>query len=368
MMKKIKLVSTAILAVFAVFIVVPARAINVDYEYPSILWGTTSVIDSKNTQNTDDDNIFYAQTEGNVAVRNVAAGALDNLIFGVNCMVAGVEKPCFSYLNEENLKILNARTYVNGFMKNTLAVIAPVGINVFGDSFSASGNFNYWGRHLRQTEDRSGSNSYWQIINYIFNSDAQAYWDPTAPDKNATMNATIERLKANSKPTDSIFGTDNWSQYPFFGICGRTPFCSESNQYPEGRVWLKSSGGATIYDNSLQYYSRATIIIEQGDLAISTNVVKNNDQSSLGFIVRSVRNGNVSITNRTGGTMKVEANIFAPNGTIAISGNNIDLIGTFVAKDFTASGNNINIIQDTRGETAFPPGFRELQIPSLLAK
>lgn len=336
-------------------------------EYPSVLWGATktdTTLPSGDPSAEPVHRYSVSQTKGNVAIRNVAAKVGDELHYGAYCLVTGVYHPCFKYLNEQNIRMLNSRTYINGFLKNTLAVIAPRGVNVFGESFSASGNFNYWGRHLRTTRGGGSSNAFWELRNYQFNPSAQAYWNSTATDKNETMNKTIERLKTNAKAVGSVFSNNIWVQKPFYGICGNSDNCSETNQYPEGRVWLES-GGASISGDLLRYKYKATLIVEPGDLAVSTNVVKNDAQSSLGFIVRD---GKVTITNSSSNKMTIEASIFAPKGTITISGNNIDLIGSFVAKDFSVPGSNINFIQDTRGETAFPPGFRELQIPSLLAK
>jgi hypothetical protein len=54
--------------------------------------------------------------------------------------------------------------------------------------------------------------------------------------------------------------------------------------------------------------------------------------------------------------------MFVPNGYIKISGNDIWLTGSFVATNFIVDpkSTNIRFVEDTRGESKWPPGFREM--------
>lgn len=330
----------------------PVFALDPNDEYPSLLWGVTTVVESPGTPQ---ELTVYSQTEGNEIMRNVATATLTSPTFdfakATNLFILGGNFP-------GSLKLLNSRTSVNGSIKATTAVLREVGVNVFGDSNNALGSYNYWGKHLRATSDNSDSNAFWQQKSYQFNPSAQAYWNSG---NNATMIETIARLLQNAKPlsngsTNSLTGIFNGICYP---VAANT--CTEANQYSDGRVWY--SNGSVSVSGGVTYSNKATIIVKNGDLAISGNLSADQN-SSIGFIVQ---NGSVNITNSTG-SKKINASFFVPKGSINIPDSNIDLTGSFVANDFNVHGSNINFIQDTRGESAWPPGFRDLQPLTSISK
>jgi len=291
---------------------------------------------------------------------------LPDLVFNSDCVLDSIIplSQCFNFNPQSSVvtstKIYSSNTYADDFLKASTAVMKYPAANVVGNSYLSSGmsNFSYWGRHLRQTGDSTGSNAFWQATNYQFNPSAQAIWSGD----NQTMSNTIDRIAASAKDIDSVVT-------PFYGICGNTPICSEKDQYPEGRAWdFGANRDLTIA--GLQYFDRAAIIVEKKKLII-TSSISNPSQDSLSNLGFIVRNGDVVISNPDATkSIKINASIFAPNGTITVSGYNITLTGSFVAKNFSvpASSSNINFIEDTRGESAWPPGFRELQLPDVLSK
>lgn len=352
-MKTTKILSILLIAFFMVsFFTRPVFALDTSDEYPSLLWGPTTVIESPGTPQ---ELTFYSQTEGNEIMRNVAAAnsTSPSFDFANNLFVLGGNFP-------GSLKLLNSHTYINGTPKITTAVLRQVGVNVFGDSNNASGNYNYWGQHLRQTTDSSDSNALWQQKAYSFNPKAQAVWDNSQL-KNQTLTDTVARLLQNAKPLSN--SPTNLITTAFDGVCG-SPTASgcgtETAQYPDGRVWY-SDGPLTI-KGGVTYSKKSTIIIKNGNLTINGSLTpKDSANDGIGFIVE---NGNVTIQNANG--KSVQAAIFAPKGTITnnfiVASNNVSLTGSFVASGFdTGSYSNISFIQDTRSESTWPPGFRDLQ-------
>ncbi|MCX6812139.1 MAG: dockerin type I domain-containing protein [Candidatus Berkelbacteria bacterium] len=207
---------------------------------------------------------------------------------------------------------------------------------ITGDVYGVGGilpSFGQLGKHLYQSSGNIGSDStaYYKAPNYQFNSAAQAFWDAGNADKNVAMNATINRLEKDAKPAaPTVVSAGNWASNPFYGVCGVSSSCGvENSQYPEGRVWL-STGGINI-SGSLNYFGKATIIIENGDLTIDADLSPQTSASNLGFIVR---NGNVLVKNSSTATRQVKASIFVPNGAITVDGNKINLTGSFVANKF----------------------------------
>ena len=344
-------------SISVIFFANPVFALEPNYELPSMLWGRASVTTKPGTSESM---IYFSQPQATMAIRNTAPGTLPDFSYFAGCVLGIFDTniSCFNFNSPSSTKILNSKTYVNGLMKSAVAVMKYPSVNVIGDSFNASGNFAYWGRHLRQSEGSSSSNAFWQATNYQFNPSAQAIWSGD----NQTMSNTIDRIAASAKDIDSVVT-------PFYGICGNTSICSEKDQYPEGRAWdFGANRDLTIA--GLQYFDRAAIIVEKKKLII-TSSISNPSQDSLSNLGFIVRNGDVVISNPDATkSIKINASIFAPNGTITVSGYNITLTGSFVAKNFSvpASSSNINFIEDTRGESAWPPGFRELQLPDVLSK
>jgi len=362
----------AFFALGAVFFAKPVFALEPNYELPSMLWGRASVTTKPGTSESM---VYFSQPQATMAIRNTAPGFLLNFDYSVDCLlgITDTNISCFKFSQPSGTKVLNSKTYVNRVLKSAVAALKYPPVNVTGSTYSASdlGDFAYWGRHLRQTGDNYSRNAFWQATDYQFNLAAQAYWNSG---NNLAMNTTIARLLQNTKPLPTSLMTGS-----FYGICGQVINCDDENQYPDGRVWLSESSVQVGNDSfpQLSYDKKSTIIIgdgvNQSDLTIDASIlpILNADQvSSIGFIVRK---GNVTITNSSGTEKTIKAAIFAPNGMITIGTqkvpvSNITLVGSFVANNFDVSGTNINFVQDTRGENAWPPGFRELQLPIILNK
>jgi len=232
-------------------------------------------------------------------------------------------------------------------------------------------NFSQLDKHLYHSSGtiNSYSTAYYKISNYEFNPNAQAYWDSSDENRNQKMLETVARLKQNSKKLPHGV---NVLAGIFDGICGYQSECSESLQYSDGRVWNTASR-VLVTANQLKYKNKSTIIIDgnnsRKDLIIDTSIlpVSANDQnSSIGFIVM---NGDVIIRN-FGSQKNINISVFAPKGDIIIQGNKIELTGSFVANDFTSTigSNGIRFIQDTKLESSWPPGFRDLQPLSVQSK
>ena len=352
------------------FVVAKARALDIENERPTPLRGVPSAewIDISNPDAGP--RYSYGDPEYTITIRNTAPETLPDMQFLADCaMNSGATiANCYYFSLPASAKLLNSKAYVNNKMKSVVALLKYEGANVFGDSYSASGNFNYWGRHLRQATDNSDSNALWESGNYSFNPNAQSYWDTGDPNKNSEMTETITRMSKDTKSPVAALVFNNGTQYswnarPFYGVCGQIANCSDKSLYPEGRIWRpETNKDLLIQSPAVEYSGRGTILLPNRNLTIETSInprYSEND-AALGFIVQ---NGNVIIRNNTSNTMTVRASIFVPNGTITLIGNRINLIGSFVAKDFVIESNIANFIQDARGETSWPPGFRELKLP-----
>ncbi len=362
--------SILMLLFFSIFSFNKTLALDIDNERPTLLRGIPSA-EWIDISNPDAGRRYsHSDPEYTITIRNTTPETLPDMQFLVDCALnsATTLANCF-YFNgpTTNAKLLNSKTYVNNKLKSAVAILRYGGVNVVGDSYSASGDFNYWGRHLRQATDNSDSNAFWESGNYSFNPNAQSYWDTGDPNKNSEMTDTINRLSRNTKsPVNSIFSDGPsyvWIPRSFHGVCGQLLTCSEDNLYPEGRIWHpERDKDLYIRAPKVEYSDKAAILLSGRNLNIETSVEPKYGQNdaALGFIVQ---NGNVIIRNNTSNTMTVRASIFVPNGNIIIIGNRINLIGSFVAKDFVIESNIASFIQDTRGETSWPPGFRELKLP-----
>ena len=344
------LMPIGILFLLAVFCLpsICAFALDASNETPTLNWGSPSAFLTDGSQNyiTYYQGITTGPPDASIShatdvFRNVAPATLPDLIFNKNCLLDAKDSSltsvgqCVNFNGPSSTTVFNSRTYANGFLKSATAVIKYPSINVIGDSFNSSGNFAYWGQHLRQTDpsNSTDSNAYWQMKGYQFNQAAQSYWDNTDANNNKTMTATIARLMQNAKALSA--GTSNLITTSFNGICYPLSFsdnsCTEVNQYSDGRVWY--SRGPLILNGGVTYSNKASIIVQTGDLKIDSSVKASasSPNSSLGLIVQS---GNVTITNNSASLMTVRASIFAPQGTIKLVGSNITLIGSFIAKDF----------------------------------
>ena len=377
--KRIIFLSLTTLAIsLLVFSYGKALALDIDNERPTPLWGVPRAEWTDPTSNQEMKS--YGEPESTIIIRNTSPELLPDMEFLADCALnsGATLANCFYLPSDSSAKLLNSKTYVNNKMKSAVAILRYGGVNVFGDSNSASSNFLYWGRHLRQSKDNSNSNALWQSKNYSFNPEAQSYWNTDDPNKNIVMTETIERLKKSSKSPRGILSPAIQNirfllAASLDGACGySTVSCSETTTRPEGVFWYEDNlynksgdfGGLGI-NQQTQYQNKGTFLIENADLYITNSVDKRltDNSAALGFIVTS---GDVLIQNNSTETMTVRASIFAPNGTIRVAGDRINLIGSFVAQDFDVQSNVANFIQDTRGEGSWPPGFRELRLPTVV--
>lgn len=328
---------------------------------------------------------FYGGLGGSEAVLNYEPGYLHgfdqasfNPAITPNCVSLPQLPQCFILkfpsVQPTSVKLLTSRTYRSGIPQLEKAAILYPDNLITGDVYGFNNpnfDYSYFGKNLLLTPGSSGANAFWKLPSYNFNSKAQAYWSAFDRNRNQQASDAIAALKSKAAKLTSL-------PLPFFnGVCG--PGYSAScpttgpnpNQYPEGRVWVYTppSGSDTVLAGStLSYWNRGTIIITDGDLVIRSdiNYSSGSTGSSLGFIVEK---GNVRF--ESSNEKKITASFFVPNGNIEILKSNIQFVGSFVANDFlTAVGGvfNVSFIYDQRGEAVWPPGFRELQIPSLLAK
>lgn len=348
-----------------------SQALDIENERPVPLWGLPSAEWVEVTQ-PGELKRSYGEPESTITIRNTAPGTIPDMQFFADCAInsGATLSNCFYFVTNSSTKLLNSKTYVNNRMQSAVAIMRYAGVNVVGDSYSASGNFNFWGRHLRQTTDGTDSNAIWQVAGYNFNPSAQAYWDPSDANKNREMTEAINRLAKNAKsPVSSQIFIDAslyyWNAHLFDGVCGLNVNCNEKSMYPEGRVWRPDQSKNLYISSSIRYTGRGTILLPGGNLLITDRSIDQkygNPDAALGFIVQ---NGNVTITNTSDETLNVRASMFVPNGTITLVGNKINLIGSFVAKDFQIDSKVASFIQDTRGESSWPPGFRELKLPEV---
>ena len=371
-----------ILAVLcAVVFSVPSFAFAEESDFmPNVLSGQTTITNSAAA-------VYYGGLGGNEAVVNWA----NDHIFSFNkdtiygCAGLGdisLLVPCFILNSPANsITLLRSLTYLNGTPEiETGALLYPRN-TIVGDMYNSNGvnlpGFKQFGKNLYQSgSGTTGSTAFYKIGNYTFNPAAQAAWNAG---NNQAMSDTISRLRSNSKDMKSsgILGASNtWMPQTFDGICispiATISNCPEINQYPDGRVWSATVGSGDVNIAKVsgivrKYQKKSSLIFDfsgaiRQKLQIQTDLRKIDSNSSLGVIVL---NGDVYITNPDSSKkMIVEASIFAPKGNIIVTGNNIDLIGSFVAKDFIinngATSYNINFIQDTRPSEIWPPGFRDL--------
>lgn len=313
---------------------------------------------------------IYSDPEATIVIRNLAPKTLPEMLFNTECVLNADPSisRCFYLAGQSATKLYNSRSYANDYLKSAVAVLLYPKINITGDSYSADtlGNFSYWGRHLRKVGDSSNSNAFWQAKNYQFNPAAQAIWNG-----GTTYAANVDRISASARRLDGEYVSSSgaWLLPTFWGVCGKTANCTESGQYPEGRIWSSDAPAGLIMKNlNLSYFNRSTVVVESGDFTLSDSNIsyfsngENEKTANFGLIIK---NGNVNITSSAGKAVKIYASIFAPNGNIHVSGDNITLVGSFVAKDFIVNGGNINFVYDSRAETTWPPGFRELELPSV---
>lgn len=344
---------------------------------------------------------YYGGQRGNFAVYNPEDGYdygfLNNIATGAGLADADcsmeellIQHPasCFSLglgptgeTSGGSEKLLVSRAILSIADEEVLAYEVPAlyfGNILVGDAkIPDYSNFQFWGRHLAQSEGAGAGNASgatWKVPQYLINTDAQAAWDQKQYDKYV---AKIQALKGEAKPVDaansSLYTLDSSIHLQSeTSLSGVTPPNDEILKYPEGKLWLaQKSRGASLTRNmriegSNTYSGQGTIIVN-GDLTLKSgaDLKKSDPTASLGIIVL----GNVYFE----GLNQFDGAIFAIDdpsdtditGHYYFNGDNILLTGSFVGTDFSnyASHSSIQIRYDYNLDRSWPPGFRYLDMP-----
>jgi len=232
-------------------------------------------------------------------------------------------------------------------------------ISIFGDIFAQNCTGDCRKLSLGQVgtsldTDTTINTQYYNYQNYQIQHDSVLYWGSTS-ERNETlaeiMNAVLlraENLNNGILNGGSVnFGNDN---------------ASTAGVTVSDRVW-KYTGGQTIGRNSDVYYQgpRATIVVENGNLTIGNDFIKQSGAGPVGIIVKD---GNVTIADTVA---RLDVMLFVPNGTVTINSRSSDMVfsGLIVANKITLGkldGGNwpvtINYDPDIANDP--PPGFRDI--------
>jgi len=270
-----------------------------------------------------------------------------------------------------SIRLFTSRTMVNGAVASETAAIYYPALTAIGDVYSGDGNlsnFALYGRNLAQTKGAVSTNAQygtWNTDAYTLNPQAQASY---AEDQKIYFDTHYNQLFGEATKVDDINANIFWGLQREGMV--RTGG-SISSLYPEGAVWKNTDSLSPkvnlILDSSHQIIGKGTIIVN-GNLTVKNgkNIQKwsGDDSYTLGLIVL----GNVTLE----GNNNIEAAIFSTEN-IKI-GNNVNMTGSFVAKNFCATGGascsslansyGIRISYDYRLEDNWPPGFRYFNMPS----
>lgn len=303
-------------------------------------------------------------------------GNLVGCLAGIVFNVINPQTRCYVSNNKstQNISVMTSRTYVGSSpspsgtpVSEIAALLYPPKPLLVGDAYLGGmdpTNFAYWGRNLTQNSGATygTSSDSFLGINYSdpnsYNKNAQASLDSTGTEY-LKYKAKIDLAKSEATVASATISTPGkWFLQSNGGGTGND---IENNnevltKYPDGRIW-KSSGDLTL-TGAFTYQGKGTVIV-QGDLTISANtsILPSDVTSRLGFIVY----GNVTIV----GNNNIQAAILSLGGSgITIQGSNVNLLGSFVATDFSipATGNT-RIYYDPALDTAWPPGFKDLKMP-----
>lgn len=343
-----------------------------------VTWGDNIIPLAAPTGSTTVTSDFYGGFTGNEVVFNSSkntglnnASGTDEL-FGfkedplVACITAALigttgYTPCFqSNVPTAGIKVMPSRTSVNGVpLLETSALNYPQQV-VVGDAYGSLDNFAFWGRNLHAAGGTAGSDASWTFDSYAMDPNAQAKWGSAEFLKNNNKIAVLEG-EAPAVNTDIGSTRTNWYLQTPTSTSSSTMLSGNTNaeidKYPEGKVW-KVDGNLTL-DTAVRFYGKGTIIVN-GNLTINKDILPaTTGENRLGFIVLGTATipGVATINNS-----KVQASIYCP-GTISVgSGNNI-LTGSFVASAFNISSSNARFYYDYDLDSAWPPGFRLLNMP-----
>ncbi len=325
---------------------------------------------------------FYGGFTGNETVYNSLKSAGQNNgsstdeLFGfrntelVNCInnaLVGVVRPytsCFqSNSSNSSIRVVSSRTSVANKPVIETAVLFYPAKMVTGDVYgSGLNNFAFWGRNLHQQSGAGdpGSDATWRAGGYTLNPNAQSTLSGAEFDKNSNK---INALKGEAPVANADTGTrsDWYLQTPTEPAPTTTTMMdditnADASKFPEGKVWNTLPGTLTVRSVDKKYHGRGTIIVN-GDLIINNgiDILPATSADRLGFIVT----GSVRIL----GNNKIQASIYCPNSSITASSGNVELIGSFVANAFTISAANARFYYDYALDSAWPPGFRFLNMP-----
>lgn len=282
----------------------------------------------------------------------------DNLLGGIyNCFISSTRN--------SNVKVMSSRTYVNKDPATAVMELAALyyspNATLSGDAYLGDidpNNFSYWGRNLTQgSGTATNPDSFWSVNN----ANAQASF---SGDEFVKYAAKIKELQGEAASAIASHINNGPPVYLQSDNINSAPASSAViDNYPNGKVWVVNGNITISSAHPVSYYGIGTIIIN-GNLTINSGgkITAADSSSKLGIIVL----GNVTIS----GNNTVESAILAggsslTGGDFVFSGNNVNLIGSFVAKGFTNlnARSNIRFYYDRRLDSAWPPGFRDLKMP-----
>lgn len=287
------------------------------------------------------------------------SGCINDVIFQHNlngCYFLNVNS------STQGLSVSSGKTYVNSTPATETAVLFYPQKMVMGDVYGSMNNFAFWGKNLhQQASGDPQSDATWKLGGYPINDNAQAKWNGTEFQKNASKINTLKGEAPLLNTTDTGQRSTGWLlQSPTDGASSLLdgPTNSDTSKYPEGKVWRISGAGVAnnlVVSANVTYSGVGTIIVD-GNLTINDgkNITPSTSSDRLGFIV----NGTVTIT----GNNKIQASIYCP-GTINVGTGNNELTGSFVASNFTINSANARFFYDYALDSAWPPGFRYLNMP-----
>uniref|UniRef100_A0A7C4M2C6 Uncharacterized protein n=1 Tax=candidate division CPR3 bacterium TaxID=2268181 RepID=A0A7C4M2C6_UNCC3 len=175
------------------------------------------------------------------------------------------------------------------FTTITISPFTRENLNV-GGSIYARGNLNMGdgggGPYIigadGNIENNTTSRKGWIVENYTMRSGSSTDFDPdncVIGSACKTMKDNVEKLKNNYNTNKTLNISIN--SFDFDG------------SIPEGDVWYKQNGNITIGSTgSVSVINNGTLLIENGDIFIESNIEKSSSDSMLGIIVH---NGNVII-------------------------------------------------------------------------
>lgn len=349
-------------------------------ELPEPLVGQAEV-----TQSVGENDIkYYGATSGNETVYNDSTSGeplgfmwdneynnepnrgLINCVNGIFLLKSS--ESCFHEDPSTSLfEIMTGKTYYNGAPGVEVAALFYYPDTYISGDANLGGmnqiDFNYFGRHLTYgTTGVADKEEGWSLSGgNIVNPNAQATLSGEEYDKYI---AKISIIKNEAKELYSIDSGSWFMQGAGLDSIVTNPSENEIDKYPEGKVWYYK--GDLSLNNIINYTGKGTIIVE-GKLIINngTKINKSNlGDNRLGFIVLGEDSNKVSVS--VGSECNINASIFSFSNII-MNGSNTEMRGSFVAKEFKGLAEtgiiNLHFYYDYDLDTAWPPGFRYLNMP-----